>query len=76
MDHLKSAHTALEPIHVLIRIDDCVLPIQPRRRRFDTFGFFVLHHFFKYGELVRRQTVMRERLPPTLELILVRHVLT
>ena len=58
-----------EAVHVLVRIDDRVLPVQPRGGSLNAAGFAVFHHLFEHGELVWRQEILGERLPPTFELL-------
>ncbi len=61
-----------EPIHMLVRLNDGVLPIQPGGRGFDALGLAVFDHFLQHRELIASQTIRRESLSPTREFGFVR----
>jgi hypothetical protein len=68
-----SLAVALEAIHVLLRIDDGVLPIQPCRCSFDALGLTIFDHLLENGELIFGQTVFRQCLPPAFEFVFICH---
>ena len=59
---------ASKAIHMLLRIDDRILPVQPGGRSFNAVGLPILYHLLEHGELIVCQTLISECLPPALEL--------
>src|SRR5437870_785626 len=58
---------------MLLRVDDRILPVEPRCCSFDGIGFTIFDHLLEYSQLIRCQAVVCERLAPTLELRFVCH---
>jgi hypothetical protein len=58
----------LEAVHMLVRIDNRILPVQSGRRCLDCVGLAVFHHSLEYFHLFGRQLSLGKGLAPAFDM--------